>query len=72
MISNQIKLFFHCGLCVSERLAPDIEAGYTEIGFQVWCRVHDCNIFHMDLEHTKHPANTSRQMTAKEKEKRLQ
>lgn len=48
--ANEIKLFFHCGICVSEYKSPDIEAGYTEVGFQVWCRNHDCNIFHMDLE----------------------
>lgn len=59
---NKITTFFHCGKCGDEcpTEPQDLEVGYTKIGFQVWCRRHNCNILHMDLEGTKHPANTTR------------
>ncbi len=53
-------MFFHCGLCLEQGMKANIEAGWTVVGFQVWCRNHDCNIIHFDFEGHKHPANTSR------------
>ena len=67
---NNIKLFFHCSLCLIE--LPDdtspgdwvqIEAGWTEQGFQVWCKRHDCNVIHVDFEGQIHPATTDRKTT---------
>ncbi len=65
-ITNGIGIFLHCGLCVKEagalRQSPKeyamVEIGYTMLGIQVWCLRHDVNVFHMDLEGQKHPANT--------------
>jgi hypothetical protein len=64
---NEIGMFLHCGLCLEEK--PDgvsprewaqIEAGWTQIGLQIWCRRHEANICHIDFEGHQHPANTSR------------
>ena len=55
-----IEMFFHCALCVRDPRGPqpsDIEAGWTTIGLQVWCRRHDLNILHVDFEGQQHPAN---------------
>ncbi len=57
---NEIQAFMHCGLCIKEQRSQDIEAGWTRLGFQVWCRTHNCNIVHVDFEGVKHPANTTR------------
>ncbi len=60
---SEITSFFHCALCIEEM--PDgtspqeysyTESGWTEKGFQVWCRRHNTNIIHMDFEGHKHPA----------------
>ncbi len=51
---NKIVMFFHCALCLEEGVYHDIECGWTEKGFQVWCRQHDANIIHMDFEGQKH------------------
>jgi hypothetical protein len=62
--TKEIKLFFHCRLCLSEK--PDgvsaqsysqIEAGWTELGLQVWCKRHNVNVVHIDFEGQQHPAN---------------
>ena len=61
--NNKIVMFFHCALCLEE-LPKGMsmqefelnECGWTEKGFQVWCRRHDANIIHMDFEGQKHPA----------------
>jgi hypothetical protein len=34
-----------------------LEVGWTPIGIQVWCKRHNVNVIHIDLEGTKHPAN---------------
>ena len=61
--NNKIETFFTCALCYEE--LPDgvsmqefgaNECGWTEKGFQVWCRRHDANIVHIDFEGHKHPA----------------
>lgn len=66
-IENSIKLFFHCGKCAAKkppRLSlrewSKIEAGWTQIGFQVWCRRCEVNICHVDFQGIKHPALTVR------------
>lgn len=74
-ISNlkEISLFFHCRLCVEEyakrvpgsigisrRDWAEIEVGFTELGIQVWCKRHECNIAHVDFEGVSHPANETR------------
>lgn len=63
--ARAIELFFHCALCADNASGPmpsDIECGWTLLGFQVWCRRHDCNIIHVDFEGRKHPANLTRML----------
>lgn len=67
--SNELNIssYFHCSLCL-DSLPPDtaprewaqLEVGWTEYGFQVWCRRHECNVMHMDFEGHKHPADDTR------------
>ncbi len=66
--TKEIKLFFHCELCLAEKpadLSPtewkDLEVGWTELGLQVWCRRHNANVIHIDFEGLQHSANTTRQ-----------
>jgi hypothetical protein len=68
--TREIKLFFQCRQCVREK--PDsvlpgdwsrLESGWTALGFQVWCRRHNCNVLHLDFEGAKHPANISARVT---------
>jgi hypothetical protein len=33
-----------------------LECGWTEIGFQIWCRRHQINVLHVDFEGVRHPA----------------
>lgn len=63
---NCIKLYFHCSNCLPKKpreVSPAewarLEAGWTEIGFQVRCVRCDLNIAHVDFQGQKHPANTS-------------
>lgn len=60
---NQINLYFHCKQCieqmpngVSPRDWVSIEAGWTELGLQVRCKRHNCNICNVDFEGQQHPA----------------
>lgn len=64
---KEILTYFHCVLCFNEKPAnvspqeyQQIEAGFTPLGLQVWCRRHDCNIIHISFEGQKHLANTQR------------
>jgi hypothetical protein len=58
--TKEIRAFMHCSLCLKEEKPQSIEAGWTPLGFQVWCRNHDCNIIHVDFDGTQHGANTTR------------
>jgi len=64
--ANSIKAFMHCRHCLAEKprsISPrdwsKIEVGWTEIGLQVWCRRHECNVLHVDFEGRTHPANVT-------------
>ena len=65
--TNEIKMFIHCGMCLKEEIpegeSPQsrqrIEAGWTELGLQIWCNRHDVNIVHINFEGKEHPANTN-------------
>jgi hypothetical protein len=65
--TNEIAAYMHCGKCLEEK-PPDqspqewaqLEVGWTQLGLQVWCKRHDCNVCHIDFEGQKHPANTTR------------
>lgn len=64
---NCIKLFFHCRLCIESipvGMTPaqrsNLSAGFSELGLQVWCERHDCNVVHIDFQGVQHPANMSR------------
>jgi hypothetical protein len=70
--TREIKAFMHCAQCLKESQPQNIEAGWTALGFQVWCRTHDANIAHVDFEGQKHPANTSRKLTDAEQAERKQ
>lgn len=74
-ISNddEIIQFLHCGLCLqnfrnqldecrgeSPQSYARISIGWTEKGLQAWCVRHNANMFHIDFEGHKHPANTTR------------
>lgn len=65
--TNEIKMFFHCTKCLENKpagVSPQewvrLEAGWTPLGFQVWCVRHGVNIIHVDFQGQKHPANTRR------------
>lgn len=58
--TNEIKMYWHCRSCMEENLPAKIGAGWTTIGFQVWCENHEFNIIHVDFEGVKHPANMQR------------
>ncbi len=67
--TNEIKSFVHCRQCMSNiphgespRSWAALEVGFTELGIQVWCKRCEINVFHMDLEGTKHPARTHREL----------
>lgn len=65
--TKEIHSFAHCGNCMSAK-PPDvspqewvsIEAGFTDLGLQVWCKRCESNIMHIDFEGATHPANTTR------------
>lgn len=69
-VSNEIKLFMHCKLCLDEltksQLGHDmspqdygsLEVGFTDIGVQVWCKRHKVNVVHIDFQGQTHPANS--------------
>lgn len=70
---NSIVSFFHCELCleelpdgVSPREYAEHEVGWTEIGIQVWCKRHECNVIHMDFEGNKFNANDTRKKSIRE------
>lgn len=70
--TNEIEMFMHCSMCMHEKpkgISPKdfcrINAGWTKLGFQVWCVRHDCNIAHVDFQGMQHPAV----LTARIKEK---
>lgn len=65
--TNEICMFFHCSQCMplkpvnkSPREWVQIEAGFTPVGIQVWCRRCEANIVHVDFQGMQHPANTTR------------
>ena len=62
-ITNKIAMFLHCKKCLKElpggqspREFAAIEAGWTKIGLQLWCKRHEMNIMHVDFEGQQHPA----------------
>lgn len=67
--SNDLNIgaYLHCGECLKERpddITPQdwgsLEVGWTEVGLQVWCKRHKCNVLHIDFEGAKHPADITR------------
>lgn len=68
-ITNEkvIVLYLHCGLCLNEKpttVSPreyaQLEIGMTDVGLQVWCKRHECNVANIDFEGAQHPTNTTR------------
>lgn len=67
MNTLQITAYMHCALCSAELLAGvsaqqfrQLDVGWTEKGFQVWCTRHHVNVMHVDFQGAKHPADTTR------------
>ena len=62
---NTIVAYLHCGMCLKETgdksYQPWLEVGWTKWGIQVWCRIHEVNIMHMNFDDIKHKADSSRQ-----------
>lgn len=70
--TNEIKGFLHCKKCMEDRpenVSPRdyarLEVGFTDIGWQVWCVRHDCNVVHIDFQGYQHPANMSTPLKGK-------
>ena len=67
---NNIVQYIHCGMCLEETgdkpYHPLLEVGWTKFGMQIWCRIHDVNIMHMDFEGSKHYADQTRQYKKEE------
>lgn len=36
----------------------NLRVSFTDVGLQVWCLRHNCNVIHIDFEGRKHPAST--------------
>jgi len=61
VMENEIKLYFHCKKCCEEnkerfqnmREYSSIECGWTEAGFQVWCKRHNCNVVNVGFKGQK-------------------
>lgn len=58
-----IGMYFHCGKCLKELpagMTPQefarYEVGATNIGIQVWCKRHQCNVVHMHFGGHQHIA----------------
>ena len=71
--TNEIKMYLHCAICLKERphdQSPKdwsrVQAGWTELGLQVWCTRHDANMLHVDFDGTQMRANTPRALTSEE------
>lgn len=65
--TNEIVAFFHCAQCMplkpddqSPRQWAQIEAGFSPLGVQIWCKRCEVNIAHIDFQGCTHPANTTR------------
>jgi hypothetical protein len=67
---NNIVQYLHCGMCLKQSgdksYQPWLEVGWTQFGIQIWCRIHDVNIVHMDFEGSKHRADQTRQRKMEE------
>jgi len=70
-VTNRIKIFMHCKMCLDEFYAMDtnlspreyaqIEIGWTDEGFQVWCKRHEVNVMDVDFQGAgPFPADMSR------------
>lgn len=62
-LDNNIQAFMHCSRCLAEmpegtspREWAQLEVGFTEVGLQVWCRRHECNVVHIDFDGQKYGA----------------
>jgi|GEM_PF-3449044 len=57
---NHIQQFMHCGMCLSKSgdkpYQQQLEVGWTMNGLQIWCRIHDANVMHIDFEGSRHPS----------------
>ena len=70
-VDNEIVMFLHCGRCLAEKpegTSPrewaSLEVGWTQLGIQVWCKRHECNVLNVDFEGKKHPANVGARLDA--------
>ena len=57
-VKKEIEMFFHCANCLgkvpeNEKYRPYLEVGWTEKGLQVWCKLCNSNIIHLDFKGEK-------------------
>lgn len=52
-----IHKYFNCGKCMDELpegQSPQdykrLDVGFTDLGLQVWCIRHDCNVVHINFD----------------------
>jgi hypothetical protein len=62
----EIQIYVHCKRCNADRPPgvkgrewEQLEVGWTDHGFQVWCARHELNIIHVDFEGQAHPLRPS-------------
>jgi hypothetical protein len=55
-MANRISQFMHCRKCLEEKPPSQsprqwarLECGWTDVGWQVWCVRHECNVTDLDL-----------------------
>jgi len=69
--TNEVLSFLNCKKCAEEfkagkfpnkspREIMHFEVGWTELGLQVWCVRHECNILHLDFQGKQLHGNTTR------------
>ncbi len=68
--NNQIGMYLHCSKCIAEldegqqgtedespSSYSQLGIGWTELGLQIWCERHNCNVLNIDFEGAKHPSD---------------
>ena len=63
---NVMSAIIHCSKCLEELpegVSPmeysRTQSGFTDVGLQVWCNRHECNVMHIDFDGMKFKANTT-------------
>jgi hypothetical protein len=71
--TNCIITPYHCPDCIKEfggwKVAQheSLTVGGTALGLQVWCRIHNRNVVHIDFEGAKHKRSITPTKTERER-----